>query len=346
VPYFVMEHLTGASLASVLRTERSVDPTRAGDIFVQCASGLAAAHAAGVIHRDLKPDNVFLTRMADREFVKLLDFGVAKMAGAGRLTRAGVVFGTPHYMSPEQAAGQSVDHRADIYALGVIMYESLSGKVPFEADTYMGVLTKHMFEAPEPLDRAVPDPARLGGLAPIAMRCLAKKPEERFASMTELGAALEAALAGMREAPASRAGAAKDRPRSVAEPDEPLSTPGLKPLLQPVHYGAGAVAALVLVVGAFLALRPAAKSASPDSSDRREGAASAATAAPPADSSTTVGAPTTAPAGSDPPVSSAPPPASAAGPTARPTGRAPVTARPAKGRKPGRGTGDVVDPWK
>ncbi len=162
-----MEYLQGISLAALLRAERTLDPVRAGEIALQCAAGLAAAHAAGVVHRDLKPDNVFLTRSGDREFVKLLDFGVAKMAGAGRLTRAGMVFGTPHYMSPEQAAGQAVDLRADIYALGVILYECLAGSVPFEADTYMGVLTKHMFATPEPVDRVAPDASKLGALGPI-----------------------------------------------------------------------------------------------------------------------------------------------------------------------------------
>jgi serine/threonine-protein kinase len=193
VPYFVMEFLTGISLAALLRVEKTLAPPRAAAILLQCASGLAAAHDAGVVHRDLKPDNVFLIRSGDREFVKLLDFGVAKIAGVGRLTRAGMVFGTPHYMSPEQAAGRSVDRRADIYALGVVLYECLSGKVPFEADTYMGVLTKHMFAIPEPIDRVAPDASRLGALGPIAMRCLAKDPLDRFKNMAEVAAAIEQA---------------------------------------------------------------------------------------------------------------------------------------------------------
>jgi serine/threonine-protein kinase len=189
-----MELLTGVSLAALLRAETTLEPLRAAQILRQCASGLAAAHEAGVIHRDLKPDNVYLTRSGDHELVKLLDFGVAKMAGAGRLTRAGMVFGTPHYMSPEQAAGQSVDGRADIYALGIIFYECLAGRVPFEADTYMGVLTKHMFATPEPIERVVVNPAKLGAFAPIAMRCLEKSPSDRFATMTELGTALDQAI--------------------------------------------------------------------------------------------------------------------------------------------------------
>ncbi|WP_437878663.1 protein kinase domain-containing protein [Sorangium sp. So ce513] len=194
LPFFVMEFLTGTSLAALLRSERTLPAERVGQIMLQCAAALGAAHAAGVIHRDLKPDNVYLVRNGDQEFVKLLDFGVAKVAGGKRLTRIGMVFGTPHYMSPEQAEGKRIDGRADIYALGVLMYECFAGRVPFEADTYMGVLTKHMYMSPEPLEQVMPDASALGAFGPIVMRCLAKSPEERFSSMAELAAAIELAL--------------------------------------------------------------------------------------------------------------------------------------------------------
>ncbi|HVY48703.1 MAG TPA: serine/threonine-protein kinase, partial [Minicystis sp.] len=211
VPYFVMERLEGASLAEVLRERGMLAPRRAAGIVLQCAAGLAATHEAGVVHRDLKPDNVFLVRHGDREAVKLLDFGVAKMAGAGRLTRAGTVYGTPHYMSPEQAAGHAVDHRADVYALGIILYECLSGRVPFEADSYMGVLTKHMFAAPEPIEQVMRDARGLGALGPIVMRCLAKEPADRYASMKELAAALELFLRDPPRAAAAELRRADDR---------------------------------------------------------------------------------------------------------------------------------------
>ncbi|KYF69591.1 serine/threonine-protein kinase, partial [Sorangium cellulosum] len=194
LPFFVMEFLTGTSLAALLRTEKTLPSDRVGQIMLQCAAALGAAHAAGVIHRDLKPDNVYLVRNGDQEFVKLLDFGVAKVAGGKRLTRIGMVFGTPHYMSPEQAEGKRIDGRADLYALGVLMYECFAGRVPFEADTYMGVLTKHMYMSPEPLEQVMPDASALGAFGPIVMRCLAKSPEERFASMADLAAAIELAL--------------------------------------------------------------------------------------------------------------------------------------------------------
>ncbi|MFT3764333.1 MAG: serine/threonine-protein kinase [Minicystis sp.] len=349
VPYFVMEYLTGISLAALLRSEKTLDAARAAQIVLQCASGLAAAHAAGVIHRDLKPDNVFLTRSGDREFVKLLDFGVAKMAGAGRLTRAGMVFGTPHYMSPEQAAGQSVDLRADVYALGVILYECLAGRVPFEADTYMGVLTKHMFATPEPIDRMVPDGSRLGSLAPIVMRCLAKNPQERYASMAELVSALEAAL----EASARRAGSLRPGGRRGDSLDPP-ETPGLRPVVGPIGVGLGVVA---LALAGLLAFRGGRSPA-----DTAASATASVTAAPPAVSSAS-SATTTVPAAVDtatagasavPAVATAPvTSATAAVPsaTAAATGTSSSTPRARPGgskppseprRHPG---GDVVDPW-
>src|SRR5260370_14649751 len=182
-PYFVMELLDGTPLSKMIRKGGPLPAALAVRILLQTASALSAAHAAGVIHRDLKPDNLHI---AKNEVVKVLDFGVAKMAGAGRLTRTGMVFGTPHYMSPEQASGGEVDHRADMYAFGIIMYEMFTGRVPFEADSYMGVLTKHMFMVPEPPSQ-VNDAAReLGALEDVTLRCLEQKPEARYATMDEL----------------------------------------------------------------------------------------------------------------------------------------------------------------
>lgn len=330
VPYFVMEHLTGISLASLLQAEKTLDAVRAAQIVAQCASGLAAAHAAGVIHRDLKPDNVFLTRSGDREFVKLLDFGVAKMVGAGRLTRAGMVFGTPHYMSPEQAAGQSIDHRADIYALGVMLYECLAGRVPFEADTYMGVLTKHMFATPDPIDRLVPDAARLGALGPIVMRCLSKSPQERYASMGELAAALEEAVE------AAGRGKSSLRPgRRGHESEAPGATPGLRPIVGPVGIGLGVVALACVGLLAVRELRGPQAAQVPSAT----ATAVASATAPPATTATVV-APTVTAAVTA--VTTAPAPSA-------PTSVAPSTSprpRPAGKSEPRRSTsGDVVDPW-
>ena len=191
-PYFVMEYLTGLPLSALAQKGGPLPAARAVRLLTQIAAGIGAAHRAGVVHRDLKPDNVFVLQSASGEdLVKLLDFGVAKVAGSARLTRTGMVFGSPHYMSPEQASGQPVDHRADIYALGVVMYELFTGHVPFEADTFMGVLTKHMFMAPERFTEKLGPCRELGALEDITLRCLEKKPENRYASAEELIAEIE-----------------------------------------------------------------------------------------------------------------------------------------------------------
>jgi len=190
-PFFVMELLEGETLADLLIRGGPLDARTAARIFKDVADALAAAHDKGVVHRDLKPDNIFLaSTAAGRPTPKILDFGVAKLVGASKLTRAGVVFGTPYYMSPEQATGQTVDHRTDQYALGIVMYEALTGVVPFDDDTQMGVMTKHAFVTPEPITAVVKDPRRLGAIAPIVMRCLEKRPEARFADTRELAAIL------------------------------------------------------------------------------------------------------------------------------------------------------------
>lgn len=182
--FFVMEYLEGESLADRMSREPLSPPETLG-VLEQVSSALAAAHARGIVHRDLKPDNIQLIPRANSAlFVKILDFGIAKVGGANsKLTRTGTVFGTPHYMSPEQAAGQSVDARADVYALGVILYEMLTGKVPFEGETFMGILSKHMFEAPPPLQAEGRD---IGGFEPIVARCMAKRPQDRYESMDAL----------------------------------------------------------------------------------------------------------------------------------------------------------------
>lgn len=191
-PYFVMEYLDGQPLSSLIKNGGPLPAARAVRLLAQVAAGIGAAHRAGIVHRDLKPENVFvLETPSGDDLVKLLDFGVAKVAGSAKLTRTGMVFGSPHYMSPEQASGQPVDHRADIYALGVVMYELFTGHVPFEADTYMGVLTKHMFMAPERFVEKLGATKELGALEDITLRCLEKKPENRYSTIDELIAEVE-----------------------------------------------------------------------------------------------------------------------------------------------------------
>jgi eukaryotic-like serine/threonine-protein kinase len=183
--FVVMELLEGRDLTHAMRSG-TLSRADLIHIFMQMAETLARAHELGVVHRDLKPDNVFLVNEAgDPLFVKLLDFGIAKLLDGGNagLTETGVILGTPYYMSPEQARAEAVDHRTDIYALGVIMYRAFTGRLPFIADSTMGVLTRHLSEPPEP-------PSKVSAVHPKAevliLRCLEKRPEHRPQSMREV----------------------------------------------------------------------------------------------------------------------------------------------------------------
>ncbi len=225
VPYFVMERLIGETLAQRCKAGPR-DPERAVGIVLQVADALGAAHDAGLLHRDLKPENLFLVAGA-RDDVRVVDFGAAKIAGASRLTKNGIVFGTPHYMAPEQASGQPVDHRADIYAMGVIMYELFTGRLPFEADTLMGVLTKHMFvDPPRFVDAGHARPEARARLEAVTLRALAKRPEQRFQTMGELAAALAEASASASLATAS-AGRTLGEPSARIGPHDEVSATDL-----------------------------------------------------------------------------------------------------------------------
>lgn len=199
--YFVMEYLDGVSLTSVIRGGSRVQLDRILHIAIQLSRGLAAAHNAGIVHRDLKPDNIFLVKRGhDTDFVKILDFGIAKVStvASDRLTHAGSVFGTPHYMSPEQASGAVVDQRGDIYSVGVILYELAVGRVPFDAENFMGILTQHMYRPPVPprTMAAAAGGEVSPGLEAIILKCLSKRPEQRYQDMDELRADLERLQAG------------------------------------------------------------------------------------------------------------------------------------------------------
>jgi len=192
--FYIMEYLEGQTLASVLASERVLDVMRALHIAAQVAAALAAAHAAGVIHRDLKPDNVMLTtRLGDPNFVVLLDFGLAKMfVGGGQSavkTAAGVLLGTPQYMSPEACESKgNVDHRTDIYALGILLFQMITGKLPFDGETMGEVLVKQVTQLPPP-PRGY-NPSIPPSVEQIVLRCLAKNVDARFPTMLALRDAL------------------------------------------------------------------------------------------------------------------------------------------------------------
>jgi serine/threonine-protein kinase len=195
--YFVMEMLHGEDLADVLAREGALSPERAALIVYQCCHALAAAHDKGIVHRDLKPENIFLIeRDGSADFVKIVDFGVAKMSeqevsSPRRLTRSGMIFGTPEYMSPEQAIGQAPDHRADIYALGVTLYELLTGRVPFQGESFMSVLSKHANKQVPALRDINPRVKVSAELENTVFRALRKDRRGRFQHMRDMAAALE-----------------------------------------------------------------------------------------------------------------------------------------------------------
>lgn len=194
--WMVMELLDGISLERALNVERAIEPRRLIGLMRQVCASLAEAHGKGLVHRDLKPDNIFLNRAGgEADFVKVLDFGVAKLKdpkfGSEKLTQAGMIFGTPRYMSPEQARAKDLDERSDIYALGVIMFECLTGKAPFEAADPIGVLVKHCNEPVPTFASVNPSLAIDPGFEEIVRRCLAKKPEQRPATVKALRAELD-----------------------------------------------------------------------------------------------------------------------------------------------------------
>ena len=182
--YIVTELVEGETLADRLRRDGPMPQAEAVAVAVDIARALAAAHERGLIHRDIKPGNVMLLPDAR---VKVVDFGIARAAGSDTLTNTGVVLGSTAYLSPEQASGQPVDERADLYALGCILYEMLTGRVPFSADTPIATMYRHVNEDPPPPSTFAPIPSELED---IVMRALEKDPKRRFASASELEAAL------------------------------------------------------------------------------------------------------------------------------------------------------------
>jgi formylglycine-generating enzyme required for sulfatase activity len=199
-PYIAMEYLEGEPLRTTLRRRGSLPVTECADILQQTSRGLNAAHKLGIIHRDLKPDNIFLTHGDEGELiVKVVDFGIAKLRDSVTRTLPGTVLGTPAYMSFEQASclpSADLDARSDIYSLGVVTYEMLTGRVPFHSDTPIGYIAKHKFEPPPPFQTIAPGLHVSAGVEATVMKALAKHREERYGRVLDFARDFrEAALA-------------------------------------------------------------------------------------------------------------------------------------------------------
>jgi serine/threonine-protein kinase len=342
--YYVMEALQGRSLTQVLREDAPLSVPRALALVEQVGRALAAAHARGVVHRDVKPDNVFVERLPSGvERAKLIDFGISHVPGNSRLTLDGEIIGTPEYMAPEQAVGSAVDPLSDVYAAGVLAYELLTGFPPLVGDTAVATLVAHQTRPPTAPSELRPGiPAEVDELV---LRALAKRPQDRFSSMTALvGEVTRIRHLSSLAWPAVEAGSASPGPEArlagstLTMPAFPTGSqaPRARRMVAPGLVLAGLVLVVLLAVAAGLAWRH--EAAAPPA--RPAQAAPPAVAAAPAEPAA---APAAAPTASPPPAPvpaplAAAPPAPAPRPVARPAQRA-AAVRP----KP---TGDdVKDPY-
>jgi len=190
-PYLVMDYLDGQTLEQTLKQEGFLDVSRALDIFIQAAEAIADAHMKGVIHRDIKPSNIILEKREGIDFVKIVDFGIAKVLPSQQkayenLTQTGDIFGSPLYMSPEQCQGNMQDRRSDIYSLGCVMYEALTGVQPYAAENPIKIILKHIHEDPQPINTLKNDYKIPADLDKAILHCLEREPDDRYQSTDEL----------------------------------------------------------------------------------------------------------------------------------------------------------------
>jgi eukaryotic-like serine/threonine-protein kinase len=197
-PYLVFEYIEGMSLGDRIDSSGPMSAEAAADVFGEICSGVAYAHEQGVLHRDLKPSNIMLLSRSDSdETVKILDFGIARQispAGrdAQRLTGKSEIFGSPLYMSPEQCRGEEMDERSDVYSMGCLMYETLSGDVPFIGDNPFATMAQHLNKTPERFDKVGVDVPKK--LEEIVFKALEKRLEDRYQTMAQIGSELRAVV--------------------------------------------------------------------------------------------------------------------------------------------------------
>ncbi|MBX3186465.1 MAG: serine/threonine protein kinase [Labilithrix sp.] len=273
--YIVMEYLEGKNLNQTVRSEGPMTIERGLPILIQACNALDEAHRAGIIHRDLKPENIFVTHQGGmKDFAKVLDFGLAKVTeremrpGSIILTQEGMVFGTPEFMSPEQAQGKSLTPGSDIYSLAVILYEVLTGKLPFEAKNPMEFIQLHVTTKPKPIDERVPGKTFPPILWKVLSKALEKKSEDRYGSAAEFAHALQAVLNGATEVPPYGNGAGAPQAGQVLPTPSPAAAPSAGALPAPVRSSPlprvaapqklpigllAGIALAFLVVGAILA---------------------------------------------------------------------------------------------
>ena len=245
-PYMVMEYLEGADLGAVLGEQGALSVETTAGYVVQACEALAEAHAAGIVHRDLKPQNLYLARtVGGEQRIKVLDFGVSKMllggGGAGNLTMTQSMLGSPLYMSPEQMrSSRDVDARTDVWALGVVIFELLTRRWPFEAETMPELCLRVTTEPPQSLTELRPDVPQ--AMLDVVKRCLSKDPADRFANAAELAVALEPLAPPELRSTVERARLAmgsKNRPRMVSVPEIAVAETPARPALTPAAWGSG-----------------------------------------------------------------------------------------------------------
>src|SRR5918992_1380187 len=239
--FIVFEFIDGENLKQLVEREGPLPPRQVVELGLQIASALGSAHARGVVHRDVKPQNVILT---DEGRPKVTDFGIARSSDVESVTLTGTVMGTSEYLAPEQARGELVDFRSDVYSLGVILFELSAGEVPFRGENPVSVAMRHLHEPVPSVRERRPDvPARLDA---AIRRAMAKDPEERFGSMDELIAELEACRRALGEGEETIVLPAPARPRRARRSARRLVRAVVLSLLALLLVGAAGVGAFAL----------------------------------------------------------------------------------------------------